>query len=445
MKVLILGGNAAGMSAAGRLLRKAPGTEVVVIEKSGEVSYGACGLPYYVGGVNDDLNRMRIRAPAAFRAQGIDLRLSECVEAVDVGGRQAVIRRAGGVYTENYDKLLVATGSSPILPKIPGVSLCGVYTLKTLSDGADLQAALANAGNARVAIVGGGYIGLELAEACLRLKKRVRLFEAFPRLLNGFDEAFGAAVLDELTRHGVSVHPGEAIERIEAGAGGKTLHTPLGQYEADVVVFAAGVRPNTAFLGGSGPNRLANGAIITDMRMASSAPNVYAAGDCAAVMHRLLKKPVYLPLGTNANKQGRYAADAILGRPAAGYGGALGTAMLRCVTLELAKTGVTETEARQAGLDAAAITVTAVSHAVYYTDPAPVPITVKLCYERRSGRLLGAQVMGRGESAWRINVFACAISEGMTAAKLGALDLGYAPPFSSVWDAVQIAANAVKP
>lgn len=445
MKVLILGGNAAGMSAAGRLLRRAPDTEVVVIEKTGEVSYGACGLPYYIGGVNDRLDLMRIRKPEVFRAQGIDLRLSQCVESVDFDRREVSIRRADGVYAESYDKLLIATGSSAVLPRIPGASLPGVYTLKTLSDGEEIRSALEKKWNPRVAIVGGGYIGLELAEACFRLGKQVRLFEALPRLLNGFDEEFGAAAAEELTEHGVSLHLGEAIERIEEGPDGKTIHTRTGSYAADVVVFAIGVRPNTGFLPAGAPDRLQNGAILTNRCMETSLPDVYAAGDCSAVMHKLLKKPVYLPLGTHANKQGRFCADAMLGRPSAYYGGALGTAMLRCVTLELAKTGITEAEARQAGFDAGSLTVTAPSHAPYYTDPLPIPITLKLCYERRSGRLLGAQLMGRGESAGRINVLACAIDRGMTAAELGTLDMGYAPPFASVWDAVQIAANAVKP
>lgn len=445
MKILILGGNAAGMSAAGRLLRRAPKTKVVVVEKSGEVSYGACGLPYYVGGLNQDLDLMRIRSAEAFRAQGIDLRLFHCVKEVDFSQREAVIQAADGCYREAFDQLLIATGSSAILPPLPGIALPGVYTLKTLADGAALQAALALEENRQVAIVGGGYIGLELAEACLRLHKQIRLFEAQERLLSGFDPEFSEAAAEELREHGVSLQLGEAIERIEAHNGQKTLHTPKGSYPADIVIFAIGVRPNTAFLAGSPLDMLRNGAIVTNAQMQTSVAGVYAAGDCATVMHRLLQKPAYLPLGTNANKQGRFAADAMLGRPYAGYRGALGTAMLRCVQLELAKTGLTESEARQAGIDAASVTVTAPSHAPYYTQPLPIPITIKLCFKRGDGQLLGAQLMGRGESAQRINVFACAIDGGMTTAQLGAADLGYAPPFSSVWDAIHIAANAAKP
>lgn len=445
MKVLILGGNAAGMSAAGRLKRKDPSVEVTVIEKTQEVSYGACGLPFYVGGINDDLDLMRIRKPEAFLAQGIDLRLCEQAQAVDFSSRQVTIGKHGGSYTQAYDRLLIATGSSAIVPRIPGSTLEGVYTLKTLKDGAALKEALNKREAARVVIIGGGYIGLELAEACLRLGKKVCILEALNKLLNGFDEEFGQAACDELVRQGAAVHLGAAVTSIEADGHDRTVHTSNGSYQADVVVFAIGVRPNTGFLDASGPERLPNGAIITNCRMETSIPGVYAAGDCAGVMHKLLKRSVYLPLGTNANKQGRFCGDAILGISTENYGGALGTAMLRCVTLELAKTGLSLAEANQAGIDADAKIINAPSHAGYYLAPAPFSITMKLCYERGTGRLLGAQLMGRGESAWRINVFACAIDQGMTVGQLGALDMGYAPPFSTVWDAVEIAANAVKP
>lgn len=445
MKVLILGGNAAGMSAAGRLRRKAPDTEVIVIEKSGEVSYGACGLPYFVGGVNDDLDLMRIRKAEQFRSQGIDLRLHESAVRIDYERHCVQISRADTQYEETYDKLLIATGSTPMRPGVLGTDLKNVFVLKTLKDGEKVKAAVCNPAMDVVAIIGGGYIGLELAEACLRQKKRVLLIEALPHLLNGFSETFGEAARDELVAHGVQVHTGEAVTGLaQTETGGLRITTAGGAYEADAVVVAAGVRPNTAFLGETGPECLRNGAVITNLAMETSVPDVYAAGDCATVVHRILQTPAYLPLGTNANKQGRFAADSILGKVNGAYGGALGTAMLRCVTLELAKTGITEKEAASAGMNAASILVSAPSHAPYYTDPAPVEVKILLTFERESGRILGAEVMGRGESAIRIDVFASAITAGMTVGEIGAMDLGYAPPFASVWDAIQIAANAAK-
>ncbi len=440
MRILILGGDAAGMSAASRLVRKSSGNEVVVFEQSGEVSYGACGLPYYVGGVNDELDRMRIRKAEEFRAQGIDLRLFHEATAVDFSQKAVAVRHDGQTTYECYDKLLIGVGASPVRPPLPGMDLPFVYTLRTLQDGESLRNALDRPDCMRVAIVGGGYIGVELAEACLLRGKKTMLFEALPRLLNGFDADFGQAAKEELEQNGALVCVGEALAGIGGQDGKRTVRTDRGEYPVDVVVVVVGVRPNTRFLGDAQIERLKNGAIVTNERMETSVPDVYAAGDCAAVWHRVLNRPAYIPLGTNANKQGRFAADGMLGRDG-GFGGALGTAMLRCVTLELAKTGIAKREALEAGFDADDVTVQTLSHAPYY--PAPVPVTIRVCFERGTKRVLGAQIMGKGESAWRIDVFACAVDRGMTAGELGRLDLGYAPPFAAVWDAVQIAANAV--
>jgi len=207
------------------------------------------------------------------------------------------------------------------------------------------------------------------------------------------------------------------------------------------VIIAVGIRPNTSFLRDASIQKEKNGAITTDAAMRTSVPHIFAAGDCTTVMHKILKRPVYIPLGTNANKQGRLAADTILGKPVQ-FDHVLGTAMLRCLDLELAKTGITESEAKAAQMEVGTVTVETNSHARYY--PEPVPLTIKLCYEPATRVLLGAQLMGRKEAAWRVDVFACAVDQGMRAEELGFLDLGYAPPFASVWDAVHIAANAVK-
>ena len=441
MKVVILGANAAGMSAAGRLRRNSPQTAVIVAEKSGEVSYGACGLPYYIGGFNEEIDLMRIRKPETFREEGIDLLLFHEAVGVDFPGKKVVLKSGGTFRTESYDELLIATGSTSIKPGIPGAENRGIYTLKTLEDGEKLYRAITDDSCKTVAIIGGGYIGLELAEACVKRGKTIHLFEALPSLLNGFDTEFGEAARAELERHGVNVHTEESILRIEEDGGEKMLFTKNASYSANIVIIAVGVKPNTSFIDDASIETLGNGAIVTDVHMRTSVEHVYAAGDCSAVVHRILKRPVYIPLGTGANKQGRFAADCMLGKDAA-YDSALGTAMLRCLSLEIAKTGVTVKEGLQAGIDAKAITVQAPSHARYY--PNPVPITVKLCYEANKKTVIGAQIMGNGESAQRINVFTCAIDREMTVKELGKLDMGYAPPFAAVWDVVQIAANAAK-
>ena len=290
-------------------------------------------------------------------------------------------------------------------------------------------------------IVGGGYIGLELAEACLLQKiPHVRVIEAMDRLLNVFDPEFGQAVQQELERHGVQVHTAEKVVSFEGDGRVERIVTDKGCYDADLVILSIGIRPNTGFLGDA-VKKLPNGAIVTSPAMETSVPDVYAAGDCATVWHRLLDKPVMIALGTNANKQGRLAGDSVLGKRVE-FKRALGTSMLRCMGLELAKTGLGQGECEANGIPYKTVTVQTRSHARYYPDPQT--LTVKLCYRPEDHVLLGAQIMGAKEAVWRIDTFACAIDRGMTTEELGFLDLGYAPPFASVWDAIAIAANASK-
>ena len=439
MKIVILGGNAAGMSAASRMKRKAPDTQVIVLEKTETVSYGACGMPYYIADLNPDLNRMKIRPVEKFREQGIDVRLNHEVERVDREKKTVYGSCKGEPFAISYDKLLVATGSSPIVPPLPGIDLAGIFPLKTLEQAAALKSALGPEKD--VVIVGGGYIGLELAEACLLRKVRsLTLVEAADPVLPTFDDEFGEAAVAELQKHGVRVCLSQRVK----GFSGEDGHvaavlTEGGEVKADVVILSIGIRPNTRFL--EGVDKLPNGALITGTDMRTSDPDIYAAGDCATVMHRVLKKPVYLALGTNANKQGRLAGDSMLGKPVC-FDRPLGTSMLRLMGLEFACTGLNEKTAKAQGIAYKANTVTARSHAGYYPDPAI--ITVKLIYDPDTKVILGAQLMGAKETALRIDVFACAIDRGMTTAELGFLDLGYAPPFASVWDAILIAANASK-
>lgn len=438
MNIVIIGGNAAGMSAASRIRRRAPEHEVIVLESTNEVSFGACGMPYYVAGLNSDINLMRIRPVEKFREQGIDVRLGHTVTAVDRDAKTVSGVNENGKFTVQYDRLAVCSGSSAIVPPIEGKDLAGVFTLKNLSDAAALKAALGE--DRRVVIVGGGYIGLELAEACLlRNVKSLTVVEAAPKLLTTFDDEFGDAAAEELRKHGAEVRLGERVAGFQ-GKGGKltAVETDGGIYDCDVAVLAVGVRPNTAFVD---VEKLGNGALITDRSLRTGDPDIFAAGDCATAWHRLLKSPVYLPLGTHANKQGRLLGDAILGKEVC-LDRALGTSMLRLAGLEFACTGISEKIAREKGIPYKTKTVAARSHARYFPDPAE--ITVKLVYSPDTHVILGAQMMGAKETALRIDIFALAVDRAMTTEELGFADLGYAPPFASVWDAVQIAANAAK-
>lgn len=441
MKFVVIGGNAAGMSAASRVRRKDPSWEVVVLEQTQEVSYGACGLPYYVAGLNDDIDLIRIRSVAEFEKTGILMKTGCTVQRVDFGQKMVHYTDPQGAdQTESYDKLLVATGASPRIPPIPGIEKKGIYPMKTLEHAETLKRAILEKPR-NVVIVGGGYIGLELAEACLLQKiPNVHIIEAMDRLLNVFDPEFGQAVQQELERHGVQVHTSEKVVSFEGDGRVERIVTDQGCYDADLVILSIGIRPNTGFLGDE-IKKLPNGAILANPAMETSLPDVYAAGDCATVWHKLLAKPVMIALGTNANKQGRLAGDSVLGKPVE-FKRALGTSMLRCMSLELAKTGLGQGECEANGIPYKTVTVQTRSHARYYPDPQT--LTVKLCYRPEDHVLLGAQIMGAKEAAWRIDTFACAIDQGMTTEELGFLDLGYAPPFASVWDAIAIAANASK-
>ena len=441
MKFVIIGANAAGMSAASRVKRKAPDNQVVVLEQTREVSYAACGLPYYVAGLNDDIDLIRIRKINAFEQAGVIVKLGSTVQQVDFDHQIVYYQdETGEKRLESYDKLLIASGSSPKIPPIPGIHQSGIFPLKTLEHAQALKQALA-AGPEHVVIVGGGYIGLEVAEACLLRKiPSVRIIEAMDRLLNVFDPEFGAAAQRELESHGVLVNVGERVQSFGGDGNVTQIVTDHGTYPADVVILSIGISPNTQFLGNQ-LEKLPNGAIITNPAMETSIPGVYAAGDCSTVWHKLLNKPVYIALGTYANKQGRLAGDSVLGKSVC-FQRALGTSMLRCMGLELAKTGLGEVECQTNHIPYQTKTVQTRSHARYYPDPCT--LTIKLCYQPEDHILLGAQIMGSKEAACRIDTFACAIDQKMSTEELGLLDLGYAPPFASVWDAIQIAANAAK-
>lgn len=441
MKFVVIGGNAAGMSAASRVKRKDPSWEVVVLEQTREVSYGACGLPYYIAGLNNDIDLIRIRSVETFEQNGICMKIGCDVDGIDYAAKTVHYTDASGaVQTETYDKLLIASGSSPKIPPIPGITKGKIFPLKTLEHAEELKQALVN-GPKSVVIVGGGYIGLELAEACiLRKIPNIHVVEALDRLLNVFDPEFGEAVRKELESRGVHVHVGERVMSFEGGENVQSVVTDKGTYDADLVILSIGISPNTRFTG-TELEKLPNGAIVTNAAMETSVADVYAAGDCTTVWHKLLNKPMMIALGTNANKQGRLAGDSVLGKPVH-FDRALGTSMLRCMGLEFAKTGLGETECKASNIPYKTKTVQTRSHARYYPDPST--LTIKLCYRENDHVLLGAQIMGAKEAAWRIDTFACAIDQGMTTEELGFLDLGYAPPFASVWDAIQIASNASK-
>ena len=443
MKVAVIGGVEAGMSAASKIKRMDPQAEVTVYEKGGYLSYGACGLPYYVGGFNDDYTKMIARTREQFEKTGIKTHLHHEVLKVIPSEKQLLVRNheTGDIFIDSYDKLMISTGASAVKPPIEGIDRKGVYQLKTLEDGLRLKEIAADPQIRNVVVVGGGYIGIESVDAFLHLGKNVTCVEFADRILMPFDREISALAEKELISKGVSLRTSEKVVSIQGGQSVSSVVTDKGQYPADLVVLSIGVRPATEFLRDTGIQMAPNGALIVDREMRTSIADIWAAGDCSLVYHKGLKENAFLALGTVANKCGRIAGENIMGKHIK-FTGALGSAAIKVCDLEMGRTGLGEAEAQRQAIDYRTVIVEAMDHPAYYPDP--TPITIKLIYEAGTRRLLGAQTAGIKGAVMRVDVFAVAIHNNMTTDELGMTDLVYAPPFAGVWDAVHIAANAAK-
>jgi NADPH-dependent 2,4-dienoyl-CoA reductase/sulfur reductase-like enzyme len=441
-RFVIVGADAAGMSAASEARRADPDLEIVAYDKGSFASYSQCGMPYLVGGVVGERRRLIARTVEEFGRRGIEVRLHHEVTEIDPERRTVRVRRDGTETEEGYDRLLIATGASPAGLSLPGLDLAGVFNLDVMEDAIAIQDHLREHRPKRAVIAGGGYIGLEMAENLRRLGLDVGLLQRGGQLFSSVDVDVAAPIDDELALNGVDVSLHDAVVRACEGTHGRveSVSTDQGEVGADMVVLATGVRPNVGLAARAGVALGETGAIAVDERLRTNVPGVFAAGDCAEHWHRLLGRPAWVPLGTTANKQGRVA-----GRNAAGgdeaFAGILGTAITRVFDLEVARTGFTEGEARAEGLDCVATTLDSRDHAGYMPDAKP--LTIKLVAERGTGRLLGAQAVGRGGADKRIDVAATALYAGLTVEDLTRLDLEYAPPFNGVWDPLQVAATSL--
>ncbi len=441
-RVVVIGGDAAGMSAAAQASRGAEPVELVVFEKGEYTSYAACGLPYLVGGVVADAGRLVARTPEQHRANGIDVRTGHEVTAIDVAGRTVEARSLADGHTlrQPFDDLVIATGAVPIRPPLPNIDTNGIAALHTIPDAVALDAAIRDRSPRRAVVVGGGYIGLEMVEALLRRGIAVTLVEKLDQPMATIDPDMGARVADGLRQLGVELRLGVGVAGFEPGADGwvRSVATDSGEIPADLVVLGLGVRPNSQLAADAGIPVGERGAIVTDARMATPVPGIWAAGDCAQSLHRVSQRPTWVALGTHANKQGRVVGLNVSGTEAR-FPGVIGTAVTKVEGVEIGRTGLSEREAAAADLDAVAEVIEGTSRAHYY--PGGSSMAVKVLAERGSGRLLGAQIVGGAESAKRIDALAVAIWNGMTADDFAQLDLGYAPPFSPVWDTPLIAAR----
>jgi NADPH-dependent 2,4-dienoyl-CoA reductase/sulfur reductase-like enzyme len=438
-RLVVIGGDASGLSAASqaRRLRPAGDLEIVVLEQGPEVSYSACGIPYWIGGLVPDRDKLLARTPAEFAAKDIVVRTDTRAEGIDLAAGEVV---AAGGERLGYDNLVVATGGKPARPPVPGLDADGVHGVHRLADGADIRAAI-SAGAKRAVVLGGGYIGLEMAEVLQTRGLEVTVVLADPLPMAQLDSDMAERVCTAMCGMGIDVQTDQPVREIELDADGavRAVRTDEGSYDTDLVVLGLGMGPEVSLAREAGLTLGPTGAIdVRPTQRSRSHPEVFAAGDCSQTFHRITGEAIHVALGTHANKQGRVAGSVIGGRPAR-FAGVLGTAMTKVGDLEVARTGLCTTQAEDGGFDFRSEVIEATTRAGYY--PGAAPIAVKLISERGSGLLLGAQVVGGPGSGKRIDVFATAIWAGMTTDELAGSDLSYAPPFSPTYDPVVVAAR----
>ncbi|MFN2556124.1 MAG: FAD-dependent oxidoreductase [Nitriliruptorales bacterium] len=444
-RLIVVGGDAGGMSTAAQARRRrgSDDLEIIAFERGRFTSYSACGIPFWLGGVVDDREDLIARSPEEHRKRyDIDVRVGHEVVAVDLDRRAVEVRETGEDVTrwEGFDQLVVATGAVPARPPVPGADGEGIFGLQTLEHGERIARALAENQPERAVVVGGGYIGLEMAEALVLRGLEVTLVEQSSQPMRTLDPDMGGLVADALASIGVELHLEEVAEGFELGRDGhvRSVATSKGDLPADIVVLGLGVRPDVDLVRDAGLKIGDAEGVVVDRRMRTSAAGVWAAGDCTEKFHRVARRSVAIPLGTHANKQGRVAGINIGGGYAT-FPGIVGTAASKICDVEVARTGLTELEAEEAGFRHVSQRIESTTRAGYY--PGASSLTVKVVAEKRSGALLGAQIVGREGAAKRIDVFAAALWNDMTLDDLLNVDLSYAPPFAPVWDPVLIAAR----
>lgn len=436
-RLVVIGADAGGMAAAMQARRRQPYLEIVALEKGSWTSYSACGIPYLVGGEVASLDDLVARTPAELREQRIDVRLRHEVLGIDLAGRTLEVRDHIRQRTIpiDFDRLHVATGARPTRPDLPGIDLDHVLGVQTLDDARGLLDQARVARGSCVVVVGGGYIGLEMAEAFVRWGAQVTLVEGADQLMRTLDADMAERLIAPMRAMGIDVRLSTGVEGFESKcvriAGG-------GAIPADLVVLGLGVTPNSELARDAGADVGARGAVVVDRRQRTTLDGVYAAGDCCESQHLVSGRSTHIALGTVANKQGR-VAGINLGGGYATFPGVVGTAVTKVCHVEVGRTGLTEAEAADEGFEGVAVSIESTTIAGYLPDPGSM--AVKLVGERRTGRVLGAQIVGDNGSAKRIDTVATALHARMRVDELIDLDLAYAPPFGSTWDPLHIAAR----
>lgn len=440
MKVVIVGGVAGGATAAARIRRLDEQAEVIVFERSGYVSYANCGLPYYIGGVIEDGDELTLQTPESFYERfRVDMRVHHEVTAIHPDKKTVSVKNldTGAEFEESYDKLLLSPGAKPTQPKLPGVGLDKLFTLRTVEDTFRIKEYI-NAHKPKSAVLaGGGFISLELAENLRELGMDVTIVQRPKQLMNPFDADMAAFIHAEMRRNGVKLALGHTVEGFEEVPGGvDVLLKDAAPLRADMVILAIGVSPESTLAREAGLELGVKGSIVVNDRMETSIPDIYAVGDTVQVRHFVSGEDTVIALAGPANKQGRIAADNICGGDSH-YQGSQGSSVLKVFELTAAATGLNEASAKKAGLDVDKVILSPMSHAGYY--PGGKLMTMKVVFEKGSYRLLGAQIVGYEGVDKRIDVLATAIRCGMKATELKDLELAYAPPYSSAKDPVNMA------
>lgn len=442
LRVLIIGGSDAGISAALRAKELAPSAEVIVVVADRYPNFSICGLPFLLSGEVADWRTLAHRTSLEIEKEDIRLLLNHRAIAVDpLGKKVSVGDRQGNEREVGYDKLIIATGAESVRPKIDGIELPGVFLLRWMDEAFAIQDYMKEKQPRSVIIVGAGYIGMEMADALRYRGLDVTIVEFADSVLTTVDKEFGERIEVNLKSHGVKVRKNIAVENITRSENQLSVFGSGGFCaEADMVLVAVGAKPETEPARSAGVEAGFKGAIKVDRFMRTNMPDIYAAGDCVETWHRFLKQNTYLPLGTTAHKQGRIAGENAVGGTRQ-FQGSLGTQAVKIFDLVAARTGLRDAEARNAGFDPVTVELETWDHKAYY--PGAQKLWIRLCGDRGSHRLLGAQMLGHKQSevSKRIDIFASALYNEMSIDDLNDLDLSYTPPLSSPWDPVQLSAQ----
>ena len=444
-KIIIIGGVAAGMSAAAKARRLDKEAVITVYEKTDVVSWGACGMPYYVGGFYESPNTMIARTAEATIKSGIDLKVKHEVLKIDPNNKKVLVKDLvnNKEFEDNYDSLLIATGAKSIIPNIANINIGNVSTLKEFNDSIDMREKMKDNNIKNVIVLGAGFIAIEAAHALKHIGKNVTIIQRSDRVFgNKFDKEFSDMLIEHI-KENVDLHLNEKVMSLEADDNNnvKAVVTDKGKYDADYVVVAIGVVPNSDLAKDAGIKLMDNGAIFVDREGKTNIDSIYAAGDCASIYSKVLDNQTYAALATGANKLGRMVASNLVGGHEK-FIGSLTSACILAFELEAARTGITEEEAKKNNINYKTVTIKDIDHTHYYPDYQDLHI--KLVYMADSRKIIGGQILGKRGAVLRCDVIAACIHAGLTVDELGMLDLCYAPPFARTWDSLNVAGNAAK-